>query len=447
MNTKHISTRRWSTNVLATVVISCCGFPVSSALAQADKVPAETKKLELTTISVKPEQAQGNNAIVQVDAAAKVQAAVETTQSAPVWSNEEAKQIGALLTGSWKSKAPLKAFEGGESFDVVINAAPIFVKEYDNLLYVETARADAINRPYRQSFWRLIYAGDAWNLQSLEFRRPNGQHPSFVGIWAAPQAVSPLAPEELVVTMTMRLTKAGEGFKGATSSRFATSLGGATEASGEISFDGKSITTADRGFTSTGKLAWGPVEGQSYAFEKFNANVVTKTYDNGIISITYPSKLAGSPAKTGELVTVNYAGYLPNGTCFDSSYERSSAFVYPFGSRMLEGWTQGMGDAQAGMQRRLILPAAQGYGDKGSRNGKVPPNSTLILDIDVLKVEPAPAPVVAPQPMTNDGTKIVPTEPPPEVKQKMEEEMKRRMLEKQKALESAPGQTKPEQPK
>lgn len=449
MKTNIKSTRRWaSTNVLAALTLACCGLPVSAALAQGDKVPDETKKLQLTTISVKPDQAQGNNATVQVDASGKVQANAETSQNAPVWSNEEAKQLGALLTGSWKSKAPLKAFEGGESFDVVISAAPIFVKDYDNLLYVESARADALNRPYRQSFWRLINAGNTWNLQTLEFRRPKGQHPTFVGIWAAPQAVSPLAPEELVVTMTLPLTKAGEGYKGATTSRFTTSIGGAVEASGEISFDGKTIATADRGYTSTSKLAWGPADGESYVFEKFNANVAVKTSENGIVSITYPSKLAGAPATTGELVTVNYAGYLPSGTCFDSSYERNSALVYPFGSRMLDGWTQGMSDAQAGMQRRLILPAALGYGEKGSRNGKVPPNSVLTLDIDVLKVEPAPAPVNVPQPIANDGTKIVPTEPPPEVKQKMEEEMKRRMLEKQKALESTPGQPKPpEQPK
>jgi hypothetical protein len=326
---------------------------------------------------------------------------------------------------------------GGASTDIMLGLAPVYVAGMDNTIYVEMMRGDGLNRPYRHLIWRLSKVKGVWHVQSHEFRRSKGLIPSAVGLWAAPGVFPVLSADDLVATMDIPLKAEGGKYSGSTPVPYATSVGGAVEMTSAITLAADRIEVADRGFDASGKQVWGPAEGQSYAFAKADLGVKGVVNSNGLATVTYPTELTGPESKDGDLISVHYIGYLENGTIFDSSYERNQPFQYAKGSKLIEGWNVAMADVQAGMKRRVVIPPALAYGERGSR-GKVPPMATLTFDLDVLKIEPAPAPAVAPAPAipvpaAKPGSPtLTPSEPPAALKEKMEADMRRRMEERAK---------------
>jgi len=99
---------------------------------------------------------------------------------------------------------------------------------------------------------------------------------------------------------------------------------------------------------------------------------------------------AGAPAQPGQLVTVHYTGWLyqdgQRGSRFDSSRDRGEPFSFLLGTgEVIPGWDEGVAGMKAGGTRTLILPPAAGYGAEG--DDVIPPDSWLIFDIELLKVE------------------------------------------------------------
>lgn len=365
----------------------------------------------------------------------------------PTWSTPEFEKAGKALSGSWKATA---AMPDGTSSDVVISVAPVGVKDMTDVMYVEMARADGLNRPYRTCFWRLAKVADGVQLQTLEFRRPRGEMPCVVGLWAAPAAFPEFTAEDLVGTMQITLKSSGESWTGKTPVPFPTMVGGATNMTTELAFGGGKLETADRGFDASGTQVWGPPAGQKYSFTKFDSGVKAQNWDGGLIAIDYPNATTGAAAKQGDMVTLAYAGYLANGEVFDSSYERNAPFQYNYGTPLIAGWNTAMETIQPGMKRRLVIPSALAYGERG-RRPKIPANATLFFDIDVLKVEPAPeaSPEASPIKVnTNQNFKQV-DGPPPEVRAKMEAEIARKKQERidKEAKEAAEKAANPGNPK
>lgn len=99
----------------------------------------------------------------------------------------------------------------------------------------------------------------------------------------------------------------------------------------------------------------------------------------------------GAEAKAGANVTVHYTGWLqkPDGSAgakFDSSKDRNQPFRFPLGGgRVIRGWDEGVQGMKIGGSRRLIIPAQLGYGSAGA-GGVIPPNATLIFDVELLGV-------------------------------------------------------------
>ena len=120
-------------------------------------------------------------------------------------------------------------------------------------------------------------------------------------------------------------------------------------------------------------------------------------------SVTAPSHFApfsqqdlvagtGTAAASGSLLTVNYTGWLYNaakpeqkGAQFDSSLG-VAPFTFTLGvNQVIAGWDRGLVGMKIGGRRRLVIPPSLGYGD--ARNGSIPPNATLVFDIDLIDVQ------------------------------------------------------------
>jgi peptidylprolyl isomerase len=115
------------------------------------------------------------------------------------------------------------------------------------------------------------------------------------------------------------------------------------------------------------------------------ANENTVTTESGLQYVDLTEGDGASPTR-GQTVTVHYTGTLENGTKFDSSRDRNRPFQFKIGvGQVIQGWDEGVATMKVGGRRKLIIPAELGYGSRGA-GGVIPPNATLIFDVELLKV-------------------------------------------------------------
>jgi FKBP-type peptidyl-prolyl cis-trans isomerase len=105
---------------------------------------------------------------------------------------------------------------------------------------------------------------------------------------------------------------------------------------------------------------------------------------------------AGPTAAAGNTVFVHYTGWLydqaapgGHGQKFDSSRDRNEPFSFALGAgKVIKGWDEGVAGMQVGGRRILTIPPELGYGARGAGRGVIPPNATLIFDVELLDVKP-----------------------------------------------------------
>ena len=116
----------------------------------------------------------------------------------------------------------------------------------------------------------------------------------------------------------------------------------------------------------------------------------TMTTPSGL-QITDSKVGTGATPKRGQICVMHYTGWLyeggKKGKKFDSSVDRNEPFEFKIGMRqVIGGWDEGVGSMKVGGKRTLIIPPELGYGARGA-GGVIPPNATLMFDVELLAVK------------------------------------------------------------
>jgi FKBP-type peptidyl-prolyl cis-trans isomerase len=127
-----------------------------------------------------------------------------------------------------------------------------------------------------------------------------------------------------------------------------------------------------------------------------NTNAPTKVTGDGVKTETglqyWDIKVGtGEEAKSGDKVKVHYTGWFTSGKKFDSSVDAQQPYSFTLGQgNVIKGWDEGVAGMKVGGKRQLRIPPELAYGEQGYKN-IVPPNATLIFDVQLLSVTRTPA--------------------------------------------------------
>jgi FKBP-type peptidyl-prolyl cis-trans isomerase FkpA len=143
----------------------------------------------------------------------------------------------------------------------------------------------------------------------------------------------------------------------------------------------------------SGKDVWQAVSWSSIPFTKSTIARSTEQPSGGKEVATQPELKfedivvgVGISPQPGQNVTVHYTGTLENGAKFDSSVDRGQPFTFKIGvGQVIKGWDEGVMTMKVGGKRKLVIPPHLGYGSRGT--GPIPPNSTLIFEVELLEVK------------------------------------------------------------
>ncbi|HEX3928917.1 MAG TPA: FKBP-type peptidyl-prolyl cis-trans isomerase [Gemmatimonadales bacterium] len=95
---------------------------------------------------------------------------------------------------------------------------------------------------------------------------------------------------------------------------------------------------------------------------------------------------SGPVAQVGQQASVNYTGWLVDGTQFDATRAGDPPLTFPLGAhRVIDGWDEGVAGMHVGGRRQLIIPPMLGYGAAGS--GPIPPSAILVFTVDLIGVQ------------------------------------------------------------
>ncbi|MBL8875664.1 MAG: FKBP-type peptidyl-prolyl cis-trans isomerase [Phycisphaerae bacterium] len=327
---------------------------------------------------------------------------------APItWSDPEIEKIAKMLIGSWKSTAPLpEGADPKEAIEVAMFIAPARSPDLQDLMYVESARVDSLQAPYRQAFFQVYKHKGGLRLRTFEPMRQIGG--SLVGLWANPDVFPPVSRRDLVATIDLDLTADGDSFKGKSPHPYPTGRLGAVEMTSEVAIKPDRIVTSDKGFDSNGEVIWGTKGDSTFEFARFEPPVRTFTREGNVFVIEYRRGEDSRSCELGDEISVHYLGFLSNGLRFDSSLDRQPPNPLTFnvnGKQVIPGFIQGLLGANVGTVRRVYIPWEAAYGEFGNSRTRIPPWADLYFDFEVMRLKDPTVKGVEP-PLTVGGTDL-----------------------------------------
>ena len=136
---------------------------------------------------------------------------------------------------------------------------------------------------------------------------------------------------------------------------------------------------------AAGKIRWQAVSWVSMRIKASVLGAKAMTTESGL---RYEDIVvgAGPSPQSGQEVTVHYTGALEDGTKIDSSFDHGQPLKFKIGvGRVIKGWDEGVMTMKVGGKRKLVIPPQLGYGPRGI--GPIPPNSTLVFEVELLDVQ------------------------------------------------------------
>jgi len=120
---------------------------------------------------------------------------------------------------------------------------------------------------------------------------------------------------------------------------------------------------------------------------KEKSKINPKNYEIQGMKVEILKEGTGEASKSGDKITVNYVGTLEDGTKFDSSIDRGTPFSFNLGAgEVIKGWDLGGVGMKVGEKRKLTIPPSLAYGETGTPGGPIPPNATLIFEVELLGI-------------------------------------------------------------
>lgn len=309
------------------------------------------------------------------------------------WSSPAIKAVAERLVGSWRTTAPLaqaldpvRREEAGAAVRVVMQVVPVNVPRTPDCLYLELAREDALDRPYRQSIVQVYEVDGKVRIRTFEFSLSPKAKFMLAGFWASPEDFPRMDPSMLIATADLDVTSTPGGFTAKSRHPYPTRVSGAIEMTSEIRAEGEGLVVLDRGYDSTGAVVWGDNAG--IQFERFEHGVKIDRRADGIVVIEW-ARPEGTAVVPGDAIEWAYEAWVLENFDFIGSSDSlgvSAQWIHP-GANTIRGWRVGGAQATVGTNRTLIIPASSGFPDGMPEIG-VPRGATLIYHIKCLSIIP-----------------------------------------------------------